>query len=112
MKRTLVNILAITDFLLIHRCFHLNDNETPDLNDLIYKLRPLFLFLLPAWQKHYRFSKRLTIDESMIKYNGRLTFKQYIMNKPVKWGIKAYSFCNSYNGYCYNIKVEENNSFI
>ena len=97
--------LSYNRFLLIHRCFHLNDNETPDLNDPIYKLRPLFLFLLPAWQKHYRFSKRLTIDESMIKYNGRLSFKQYIMNKPVKWGIKAYTFCNSYNGYCYNIKV-------
>ena len=97
--------LSYNRFLLIHRCFHLNDNETPDLNDPIYKLRPLFLFLLPAWQKHYRFSKRLTIDESMIKYNGRLSFKQYIMNKPVKWGIKAYSFCNSYNGYCYNIKL-------
>ena len=27
------------------------------------------------------------------------------MNKPVKWGIKGFLICNSYNGYCYNIKL-------
>ena len=92
-------------FLLIHRCFHLNDNEKKDLTDPIYKVRPLFVFLLGNWRRHYKFSKRLTIDECMIKFNGRLSFKQYIMNKPVKWGIKGFLICNSYNGYCYNIKL-------
>ena len=44
--------LSYNRFLLIHRCFHLNDNETPDLNDPIYKLRPLFYF-------YYRLGKSI-----------------------------------------------------
>jgi hypothetical protein len=97
--------ISYDKFLLIHRCFHLNDNEKKDSTDPIYKIRPLFIFLLGNWRRYYKFSKRLTIDECMIKFNGRLSFKQYIMNKPVKWGIKAFLICNSYNGYCYNIKL-------
>ena len=32
-----------------------------------------------------------SIDEQMISYKGRLGMKQYMKNKPCKWGIKFFS---------------------
>ncbi|XP_014677267.1 PREDICTED: piggyBac transposable element-derived protein 4-like [Priapulus caudatus] len=32
-------------------------------------------------------------------FKGRLSFKQYIPNKPKKWGIKIWSLCDSRNGF-------------
>ena len=34
--------------------------------------------------------QQCSIDEAMIPYKGRLGFKQYIKNKPTKWGIKVF----------------------
>ncbi len=39
--------------------------------------------------------KEYTIDFAMVKYEGRLNFFQYIMNKPVKLGIEFFQLCNS-----------------
>lgn len=41
----------------------------------------------------------------MVKFKGRLKFRQYIQNKPVKFGIKCFLLCNSITGYCYDIIV-------
>ncbi len=32
----------------------------------------------------------VTIDEAMIPFKGRLRFKQYMKDKPTKWGIKVF----------------------
>ena len=34
--------------------------------------------------------QQCSIDEAMIPYKCRLGFKQYIKNKPTKWGIKIF----------------------
>ena len=36
----------------------------------------------------------------MIKYNGRLLWKQYMPKKPTKWGIQLWFLCDSISGYC------------
>ena len=37
-----------------------------------------------------------TIDESMIKFKGRLQIRQYLPGKPIKWGIKVRTFLLMY----------------
>ena len=34
----------------------------------------------------------------MLKFKGRLYFKQYLPMKPVKWGIKLFALCDSETG--------------
>ena len=41
----------------------------------------------------------------MIPFKGRLSFKQYIKNKPVKWGIKAFVLSDATNGYVFRMQV-------
>ena len=47
----------------------------------------------------------VSIDEAIIPFKGRLSFKQYIKNKPVKWGIKAFVLSDAINGYVYRLQV-------
>ena len=35
----------------------------------------------------------------MIRFKGRLSIRQYLPNKPTKWGIKQYFLCESKTGY-------------
>ena len=41
----------------------------------------------------------------MVPHKGRLSFKQYIKNKPVKWGIKLWVLFESKTGYVFNFQV-------
>lgn len=46
-----------------------------------------------------------SIDETMVKFKGRSSLKQYLPLKPIKRGIKLLSRCDSLTGYCYDLNV-------
>jgi len=41
----------------------------------------------------------------MVPYKGRLSFKQYIRNKPTRWGINLWVLCEAATGYVYRFQV-------
>ena len=47
----------------------------------------------------------MTIDEAMIPFKGRLGFKQYMKDKPIKWGIKVFTLSDATNGYIYRLQA-------
>ncbi|XP_022798311.1 piggyBac transposable element-derived protein 4-like [Stylophora pistillata] len=53
----------------------------------------------------YRPSRFLSIDEAMVKYKGRLGFKQYLPLKPVKRGIEVWVRADATNGYVCEFQV-------
>ena len=57
--------------------------------DKLFKVRPLLDRLANTFREEYRPSKFVSIDEGMVKYKGRLGFKQYMPVRPVKRGIKV-----------------------
>ena len=63
--------------------------------------------LLPLSLKNSTFThKQVTIDEAMIQFKGRLAFKQYMKDKPVKWGgFKVFVLSDAHNGYMYRLEV-------
>lgn len=93
-------------FLLTH--LHLNDNAvTPDKNsenyDKLYKLRPLLDHLGKSFFGCYVPHQKLAIDESMVKFKGRSSLKQYMRDKPIKRGYKVWMLCDESS---YNLKFE------
>ena len=66
----------------------------------LFKIQPLFDICHPLYEKVYQPKKCLSIDESMIKFKGRIFFRQYLPKKPTKWGINAFLLCESETGYC------------
>ena len=49
--------------------------------------------------------KHLSLDEAMIPSKNRLSIKQYIKDKPVKWGIKSFLLTDAENGYIMNSEI-------
>ena len=47
----------------------------------------------------------MAVDEGMIGFNGRISFRQYLPSNSVKHGIKFYALCDSATGYCHKHKI-------
>ena len=71
----------------------------------VWKLRWFLKDLNTRFQEAYTPYRNCTIDESMVKFKGRLSFRQYMPAKPIKWGIKVWVLCESDTGYAYNMQV-------
>ena len=82
-------------------CIHVTDPTTEDLG----KVRPFLSTLQQNFPCLFAPGVALSIDEAMIKYNGRLRWKQYMPMKPIKWGIKLWVLCDARTGYCLALYV-------
>ena len=88
-------------FLLLVRFFHFADNTKynpadPD-RDKLYKIREVINMIKDRCGKVYSPGKSLSMDESLVLFKGRLSFKQYISSKRARFGIKLYQLC-TFNG--------------
>lgn len=86
----------------IRQYLHLNNQENmlprEDPNfDKLFKIRPLLDTLSGTFREEYQLSKFVSIDEGMVKYKGRLGFKQYMPMKPVKRLIKIWVLADATN---------------
>lgn len=92
--------------LQIWRYFHLADNsvaparDTPGF-DKLYRVREFLNIVSPNISTEYKLSRDISIDETMVPHKGRLSFKQYIKNKPTQWGIKLWVLSEARTGYVY-----------
>jgi hypothetical protein len=83
------SIMSRDRFLQISYNLHLADNsleperESKDYSK-IYKVKNFTEILRRNFQKNYNFGRYGTIDESMIKFKGRSSLKQYLPLKPIK----------------------------
>ena len=50
-------------------------------------------------------NESISVDETMIPFKGRLSFKQYIRDKPVKHGIKVFVLADGKYGYIKRIQI-------
>ena len=58
--------------------------------DPLYKVRPLVESLNSKFPQFFKPGKNVSIDESMVGFNGRLYFKQYILSKETnQMGIQS-----------------------
>ena len=59
--------------------------SAPD-GEKAWKLLWFLDHLTSRFQETYTLYGHATIDKSMIKFKGRLSFRQYLLSKPIKWG--------------------------
>ncbi|XP_068623973.1 piggyBac transposable element-derived protein 4-like [Battus philenor] len=72
-------------------------------HDKLQKVRPLLDYLNRTYQENATNSESQSVDESMIKFKGRDSKKQYMPAKPIKRGFKAW--CDSKTGYLYQCDI-------
>ena len=86
--------------------FHLQDNESqPVAGDKLHKIRWFLDYLNRKFAEAYTPYGNYTVDESMIKFKGRLSFRQYMPAKPIKWVVKVWTLAESETGYIYHFQV-------
>ncbi|KAE9522897.1 hypothetical protein AGLY_016708 [Aphis glycines] len=71
---------------------HFNDNSVQPKKDC-----------LTTFAECYTPHQNVAVDESMVKFKGRSTIKQYIRDKPIKRGFKIWMLCDSSS---YNLKFQ------
>ena len=94
----------------ISQYFHVNDSsqnlprDNPG-RDKIYHVRPIHDTVLDRCLTTYSAHQNVSIDEAMIKFRGRLAFRQYMPAKPTKYGIKVWMRSDPTNGYTNEFQV-------
>ncbi|GFY22396.1 piggyBac transposable element-derived protein 4 [Trichonephila clavipes] len=96
-------------FLNLLRYLHFENNDhAPDKTasdyDRLWKLRNVFNSLNNSFQEIYDPTEELAIDEVIVVFKGRIIFKQYILKKRKRFGIKVYKIVDK-KGYTFNMKV-------
>ena len=90
-------------FLEIKKYLHLANNENLA-NSKTAEVDPLYPKLLLNCQQFRIFHNKLSIDESMMPYRGKDPTKQFMCNKPVRFGYKIWFMCGT-DGYPYNFQI-------
>ncbi|XP_068728265.1 piggyBac transposable element-derived protein 4-like [Montipora capricornis] len=102
--------MSRTRFLQILRYLHFVDNsqapepDSPNYNKL-YKIQPLLDLIIPRFRGVYKPERELAVDETLIKFKGKIHFRQFIPIKPGRFGIKAFTLAESTSGYVLGSKV-------
>ncbi|XP_042145916.1 piggyBac transposable element-derived protein 4-like [Ixodes scapularis] len=97
--------MSYVRFLLISRFLHFVDNETADKSDRLRKVKPVLEHMNEKFASVYTLDQKVSIDESLMKFRGRLCFVQFNPSKRARFGIKFYKLCESSSGYCSAFKI-------
>ncbi|CAC5415608.1 unnamed protein product [Mytilus coruscus] len=74
-------------------------------HDKLAHVRPILEINRDNSLQEYKPHMIVSIDEAMIGFNGRLGFKQYVLLKPTKRGIKVWVRTDPNNGYINDFQV-------
>ncbi|XP_050338925.1 piggyBac transposable element-derived protein 4-like [Bactrocera neohumeralis] len=104
------NVMPRARFEDIRRNLHFCNNEavrdtTSSNYDRAYKVRPIIEHFNVSFQNALNNTVKQSIDEHMIKFKGHNVMKQYIKNKPVKWGFKLWCRCDAATGYLFEFDL-------
>ena len=73
--------------------------------DPLYKIRPIYNHMLEVCPSLFTPFQNISVDERMVKSKARVFFKQYICNKPTKWGFKLWVIAYSLSAYTLDMVV-------
>lgn len=99
------SVMSVKRFSFLLSNLHLNDStKEPKRNepeyDKLYKIRPYLNILSRTYKFFYNPTRNQSIDESMIKFKGRNSIRQYMPMKPIKRGYKVWIRADEYGYIC------------
>lgn len=108
----IADTMTIKRFKKILENIHFNDNSTQvprsdPAYDKLHKIRPIVDMLnsIISNTNIYKPSSFISVDESMVPFNGRSAIKQYMPLKPVKRGYKVWCIADAKTGFIFKFRV-------
>ena len=99
------NTMSRDKFELLLKFLHFSNNEERNASqDKLAKLNPLLILLKARFKSIYTPGSVITVDETMVPWRGRLSFRQYVPGKAHKYGVKMYKVADT-NGYTWNFII-------
>ncbi|GBP86818.1 PiggyBac transposable element-derived protein 4 [Eumeta japonica] len=95
-------IMGKNRFASLLRFLRFDDKNTRSLRkskDKLAPIRELCEYVNQNLKKFYLPGENLTIDEQLVSFRGRVSFKQYLPCKPDKYGMKIWWICDSKTSY-------------
>ncbi|CAF1289214.1 unnamed protein product [Adineta ricciae] len=92
------DIMPRDRFLLLLKYLHFTDLTQPK-GDRLYKIKFVVQHLKEKFKQIMIPYRNLCIDESLVLWKGRLSFKQYIPSKRRRFGIKLFVLCDCRTGF-------------
>ena len=84
---------------LLLKFLHFSNNEEQNASqDRLAQLNPLLILLKAKFKSVHMPGSIITVDETMVPWRGRLSFRQYVPGKSHKYGVKMYKVADI-NGY-------------
>ncbi|XP_055928749.1 piggyBac transposable element-derived protein 4-like [Argiope bruennichi] len=99
-------IMSELKYGLLMKFLHFENSD--DFDEKLHpnpKLRKIFKLhdmLVQRFKSIYVPKPEISVDESLIAYKGRLSWKQFIPTKRARFGIKLFQLCESESGYIWN----------
>ena len=98
-------LIPFRRFVLLSKFLHFTNNENLQENDRLRKIAPVVKHLEQNFREVYYPQENVAIDESLIKFRGRLCYIQFNPQKRARFGIKIYKICESVSGYCLGFSI-------
>ena len=90
------------------RVIRFDDKETRSARrdkDRLAPIREIFDLWVETLSKCFRPYENLTVDEQLVAFQGRCSFRQFMKSKPAKYGLKLWVLCDSSTSYVLNIQA-------
>ena len=99
------SVMSRTRYEKLSQYMHCSVAANEVAGDKLAKVRPIITLCEQSFARCFVPSQNISVDEAMIRFDGRLSWKQYMPKKPVKWGIKLWCLCDANTGYCIAFNV-------
>ena len=94
-------------FLLIRRFLDFVDNSgyQRGVSGKLFKIKPVLEYIQSKIESLFHPGKFFAVDESLLLWKGRLSWKQYIPKKRSRFGIKSFELCDCSTSYLWNFII-------
>lgn len=103
--QTTMNLKRFRFLLRYVRFDDINSRHTRRQEDKFTAVREIFEMFNNNCKKYYSVSEYCTLDEQLVGFRGRCSFRMYIPNKPAKYGLKIFALVDARTWYVLNSEV-------
>lgn len=100
--------MSLKRFATISKCLRFDssgDREERRLRDKLAPIRNVWDKWSNQLKVFYHPHENVTVDEQLVPFRGRCSFRQYIPSIPARYGIKIWALCDSTTSYAWNMEV-------